>query len=420
MVNSQCFRPNYFRHAAVVTALFLFAGGALARGESNWPGWRGPRQDGHVSNAHLPVTWNADSVAWKAPLKGRGQSSPIIWGERIFLTSALDEGQKRMVFCLDRNSGKTLWESVVPWSGEPEKLHKMNSWATPSCVTDGKVVLAFFGRAGLHCYRVDGERLWSVDLGPFISPWGVASCPVLVDDMVIQNCDADEDAYICALDKQTGKILWRTPRPNKRGWSTPILVETAARRELVVNGDQGVTAYDPKTGKQLWFCKADRGRGTPTVTPGENRLYAICGLSGDMYAMTPGGEGDITAARVWHTPRRGGRDLPSPILIDNYLMVSNMAGVLTCYNAADGEKLWTGRLGGNYSATPIAANGATYFQDEAGVTAVVKAGPKLEIISRNSLNAPTGEIFRASLTPSEGQLFSRSDRTLYCIGQRQK
>ncbi|HVX63941.1 MAG TPA: PQQ-binding-like beta-propeller repeat protein [Pirellulales bacterium] len=403
----------------LVVAIIGWAG--ALRAETRWPRWRGPRGDGHSTETALPVQWGADAVAWKTDVPGRGQSSPIVWDERIFLTTASEDGLKRSIVCLNRADGSQLWEQSVPWQGESESLHKMNTWATPSCATDGKVVIAFFGRAGLHAYTVDGKHLWSNDLGSFDNPWGVAACPVLVGDLVIQNGDADTDAFIAAYNKQTGELAWRQPRPNHRGWSTPILVETDKGPELTVNGHAGVTAYDPQTGKQLWFCKSFNGRGEPTVTPGKGLVYVVNGLSGDVYSIQPGGEGDVTQSRMaWHTPRKVGRDLPSPILIDDYLIVVSMRGVGVCYNAINGEVIWQDRLGGNYSASPIAAGGLAYFLAEDGSTVVIKPGAKLEIVARNQLAPEADEIFRASPTPCEGQLLLRSDRALYCIGKRNK
>ncbi len=389
----------------------------------NWPRWRGPRADGHSADKAVPVTWDASNVAWKTPLPGRGQSSPVIWDNRIFLTTALDEGRKREVLCVDRTSGKIMWEQVVPWSGEPEGLHKMNSWASSTCVTDGRHVVAFFGRGGLHCYSVDGKRLWSKDLGRFDQtgqrniPWGTAACPVLVGDLVIQNCDNDVEGRLMAFNLQTGTLVWETDRPDHRGWSTPVLVQAGQRQELLLNGHESVTAYDPSTGKELWFCKSFNGRGEPTVTPGKDLVYLVNGLAGDIYAVKPGGEGDVTSTHMpWHTPRHTGRDLPSPILIDNYLLVSSLTGILTCYDSQTGKVLWTHRLDGQVSASPIAAKGLAYFQAEDGAVVVIDPATESKAVARNNVQASGDELFRASPAVYDGQIFLRSDKVLYCIG----
>lgn len=402
----------------------LIAAGDLMAGELpspvNWPRWRGPRGDGHAAATDLPVRWDASSIVWKTPLKGIGQSSPIVWGDRIFLTSALDQGRQRIVYCVDAADGSIKWEHVA-WKGEPEKIHDWNSWASATCATDGEVVVAFFGKGGLHAYALDGKPLWSRDLGPFESPWGTAACPVIVGDLVIQNGDADVNAFIMALDKKTGKTVWNTPRFNSRGWSTPILIEAAGRSELVLNGHNGVTAYDPATGSELWFCKSFNGRGEPTVTPAGKILCAVNGLAGDIYAITPGGKGDVTETRMaWHTGRRGGRDTPSPIAVDQYIVVVDMKGIATCYDADTGKEFWKERICDSISASPIAARGLAYFSDEKGQTVVIKPGPKLEVVSRNSMGTSANEMFRASLTPLGQKFLTRSNTVLYCIAGEKK
>jgi outer membrane protein assembly factor BamB len=385
--------------------------------DSNWPQWRGPLQDGHSADTRLPVEWSGENVVWKTPLPGIGQSSPVVWGDRIFLTSSLEEGRERLVFCVDRQTGKLLWQQSA-WKGQPEPTHDMNGWASATCATDGQIVVAFFGRGGIHAYTVEGKHLWSRDLGMFECPWGTAACPIIVGDLVIQNCDSDADAYITALDKQTGKEVWKTKRRDHRGWSTPIVIDSGKQRELVVNGHAGVQAYDPASGRELWFCQSFSGRGEPTVTPAGGLLCTVNGLTGDIYAVRPGGDGDVTASHMaWHTPRKGGRDTPSPIAIGEYIIVCDMSGVATCYQGKDGRVLWRERLGGKFSSSPIAANGLAYFINEAGRTLVIKPGAKLEIVAENELPAGKGELFRASPTPCDGQILLRSRSQLYCIGE---
>jgi outer membrane protein assembly factor BamB len=389
-----------------------------ARSESNWPRWRGPQQDGHSAEADLPVKWSNDNVVWKTSLPGIGQSSPIIWGDRIFLTSELEKGRERLVFCVDRKTGKLLWQQTA-WKGQPEPSHAMNGWASASCATDGEVVVAFFGRGGLHAYSVDGKPLWSHDLGRFESPWGVAACPIILDNLVLQNCDSDTNAFLAAFDKRTGSEIWRTRRRDYRGWSTPVVIDAGTRRELVLNGHEGVQAYDPATGRELWFCASTKGRGEPTVTPAGKDLVVVNGLTGgDIYSVRPGGDGDVTDSRMtWHTPRKGARDCPSPIVVGDYVIVPDMSGVVTCYSAADGHIYWKERLEGKHSGSPIAAGGLVYITNETGTTRVIRPGPKLEVIAENALTAGSDEIFRATPTPLGGQVFIRSTKMLYCIGR---
>lgn len=403
----------------VIHALFALAlafATHTAQAESAWPRWRGPEQNGHSTETDLPVKWSDANVAWKTELPGGGQSSPIIWGDRIFLTSALAQGKERLVLCVDRKTGKILWQQTA-WKGEPEKSHIMNGWASASCVTDGDVIIAFFGIGGLHAYSVDGKPLWSKDLGKFAGPWGTAACPILVDNIVVQNCDSDENAHLIALDKRTGKEMWRTRRRDYRGWSTPIEVNAGSRHELVLNGHEGVQGYDPATGRELWFCKSAMGRGEPTITPAGDGLCVVNGLKGgEIYSVRPGGSGDVTDSRViWHTPRRGARDTPSPIVVGDFLTVVDMDGTATCYSVADGHIYWKQRLEGKYSGSPFAAAGLAYFTNEDGKTMIIRPGPQFELVAENSITAGKNEIFRASPTPLDGQIFLRSTNMLYCI-----
>lgn len=400
----------------------LMAGLCLSMGSvdagPNWPRWRGPLENGHSTDVGLPVKFEAVDVVSNVSLKGVGQSSPVVWGEWIFLTSALNKGQQRVVFCVERASGKTLWEHVA-WTGEPEPSHIMNGWASATCVTDGEFVFAFFGKGGLHAYTVDGKPLWSKNLGTFESPWGVASCPIIVGDLLVQAGDSEKDAFIAAFDKKTGQQVWLTPRPNNRGWSSPIVVEVGGHQEIVLNGHSGVMAYDPQNGKQLWFCKSFNGRGEPTVTPAGGLLCTVNGLSGDVYAIKPGGSGDVTNSHMaWHTPRKGNRDCPSPIVIGDYMLVMDMKGIVTCYQPSSGKELWKHRIGGNFSASPIAANGLAYFIAEDGTVVVIKPGDSPDVVAESRIKGADGELFRASITPCEGQLLIRSTTNLYFVGKR--
>ncbi len=392
---------------------------AAIGGEGDWPQWRGPASDGHSAETNVPVKWDEKSVVWKTELPGSGQSSPVIAGDRIFLTTALESGRQRVVFCVDRKTGKIVWQETV-WTGTPEATHKMNGWASATCATDGQHVVAFFGKGGIHCFDVAGKKLWSKDLGKFDGPWGAGASPLIMDGLVIQNCDAQGEASLLALHLKTGNVVWQTPRdvPPRGGWSSPVLVNAGTHRELVLNGEEVVTGYDPNSGKKLWTCKAFNGRGEPTVTPGHGLIYVVNGKPGDFYALRPGGEGDITQSHMaWHTPRKSGRDQPSPIVVGEFVIVVSMDGLGFCYDATTGKELWKERLGGSFTSSPIAANGLAYLQDDAGKTTVIKPGPKLEVVAENTLPVTGSEVFRASLTPSRGQMFSRSDRTLYCLSK---
>jgi outer membrane protein assembly factor BamB len=400
-------------------AVVCFIGAtALAHGD-DWPSWRGPEGNGHSRESGLPTQWDAKSVVWTTVLPGEGQSSPVIWGDRIFLTTALEKGRQRVVLCIDRKKGAVLWQQVA-WTGTPEKSHQMNGWASATCATDGERVIAFFGKGGLHCYSIAGKKLWSRDLGTFPGEWGTSACPLIVGDLVIQNGDSTAGAFIVAVNKKTGEEVWKTPRLDcpRGGWSSPVLVDAGTHKEVVLNGETMVTGYDPDSGKVLWHCKSFNGRGEPTVAPGKGLVYVVNGLAGDVYAVKLGGSGDVTKSHIaWHTPRKGDRDQPSPILVGAYLLVADMGGICTCYDNTTGKIVWRERLHeGRYTASPIAAAGLVYFLSESGVTTVIEPGPTFKVVAENALPVQR-EMFRASLAPSQGQIFARSQTHLYCIGK---
>jgi outer membrane protein assembly factor BamB len=386
----------------------------------SWPRLRGSNGAGRApADATVPVKWDASSIVWKTELPGRGQSSPVVWGDRIFLTAAKDDGRERVVFAVDRGTGKLVWEQSA-WKGEPEKSHKMNGWATPTCATDGTHVWAWFGKAGVHCYTVGGKHVWSQQLGEFSTKnaRGVAASPAVVGDVLIVNGDSESDPFLFGLDKLTGKTLWKADRPAAEGYSTPVVVTAGGRTEVVLNGDSFVAAYDPATGKELWRCKAFAGRGEPMPAVGaDGTVYVVNGLPGDVYAVRPGGSGDVTKSHMaWHTRRNEGRDEPSPVVVGDYLLVANMGGILSCYDAKGGKELWKERIGkGSITAAPLAAGGKAYFTFEAGETVVVEPGPKANVVARNTVGPEQGELFRASLAPVGKHLFVRSDRVLYCV-----
>ncbi len=408
----------------LLVAVFVVSGSEYSlKAEDNWERFRGPTGTGHSVATNLPIKWDKGSVDWKTEMKGIGQSSPVNWGDKLFVTSASEDGKARHVYCVSAKDGKVLWEKTIKCSN-PEKNHKMNSWATPSCATDGERVIAFFGPAGIHCFDLEGKKMWSQDLGEFPGNWGVAASPVIFENLVIQNTDCTGPSALVALDKNTGKEVWNTKREDKPrgGWGTPILIDTEKGKQLVLNGEFGVRGYDPKTGKELWFCKAFNGRGAPVPDFANGLVYAVNGKPGDTYAVIPDGSGDVTDSKMkWHAKRPKGRDLPSPSVVGDYLVVVSMSGVVTCYDAKTGEMVSSEKLiekGGHFAASPLEMNGLLYVQSEdGGETFVIKPGKKLEIVSRNSLGADKKEIFRATLAPIGDRLYARSHTTLYSIGK---
>ena len=396
---------------------------AMALAEENWPRFGGTQGDFTTGEKGIPKDWAESDVKWRVDLGGVGQSVPVIWDNHLFVTTSeqLSDGKvARYVHCLNKVDGKTVWKQQAA-TGPGEPLHKMNTWATPSCATDGELVIAYFGPGGLHCYNVDGEHQWSLSPVKPSGAWGFAGSPIILGEHVIQNCDGEGKSFLLAVEKKTGKEVWRTERKEtpRGGWSTPIVIDTGERQELVLNGEFGVQGYDPATGEDLWYCQSFNGRGTPVPAWTHGVLVTVNGKPGDIYAVKPGGVGDVTDSHMaWHTKRGGGRDLPSPIAVGDYVFTVNMSGIATMYDAESGKELWKERLGGNFSATPFIADGLIYALDEEGTTHVIRPADKLDAVAKNSLGNRGDEIFRASATPNGGNIYIRSDRALYCVGPR--
>lgn len=407
-----------FRRVLIAVAMCSFGLSTLSssHAESNWPRWRGPNQDGHSTETGFPKKWDKSSIVWKKDLPGAGQSVPIIWENRIFLTAALRRGEERIVLCLDRKSGEIIWQKSV-WKGEPEASHTMNGWASPSCVTDGTHVWAFFGKGGgLFCFTLDGDLVWNKPLGSFPGPWGTAASPILVGELLIQNCDSDGEGFLLAVEKETGKEVWRTDREKIRGWSTPILIDVKGRKELVLQGHTGIRGYDPASGQEYWRTSGTKGRGTPTVTPADGLLYVVPGRGPATFAVRPGGTGDVTSSHIVWSATRKGRDLPSPIIVGKFVLVMSMkGGILSCYDSKTGKLHWQERIGGTFTASPVAYEGVVAFVSDEGPGLVVEPASEPKITECGSLGSDLEEIFRASITPSGGQLFVRSTKVLYCI-----
>jgi len=391
-----------------------------AQASEPWAQWRGPKGDGHVVEQSPPVQFTAKNVVWKTSLPGQGQSSPVLWDEHIFLTTALEAGRERVVLSVNRATGKIEWQQTA-WTGQPESSHQMNGWASATCATDGEHVYAFFGHGGgLFCYTKTGEKVWSKELGEFVGPWGTAACPILYENLVIQNCDSESNASLTAFDKLTGKVVWTSPREDFRGWSTPFLFHGHGEPQLVLNGHTGVRSYNPVSGQELWFCSSAVGRGEPTVTPdADGRLIVVNGLRGAVYAVAAKGTGDVSQSqRLWQFPRKTDRDLPSPAVVGNRLLIMSMKGILTCCDSTNGAIVWEERVGGNYSASPVVLGNVALFVSEAGEVVVIDPVGKDHIVARNSVGASDTEIFRSSLAADNDQWLLRSDKVLYCISER--
>jgi outer membrane protein assembly factor BamB len=401
---------------ALITLLALLIVSS-ARAE-DWPQWRGPRLDGTSTETNVPTHWSAtENIRWKTPIPGKGHSSPIVWGDRVFVTTCLEAQQKRMLLCIDRVSGKVLWQNEV-LKALLEHKNKLNSYASATPATDGKYVwVAFFQipKIELACYDFDGREIWRRSPGEFHSVHGFCSSPVLYQDLVILNCDQDSQAAcIAAFDKNTGEEKWRTARPNQtRSYCTPIIRDVAGREQLILSGSKCVASYDPETGKQFWIMDgpAEQFVASPVVTDG---LVFITGgfPTYHLVVINPDGEGNITDSKVvWHEHGSVASYVPSPIAAGDWFFVCSDGGLASCWEAKTGKELWKHRLGQHHSASPVSAGGNLYFPADNGDTYVFKAGPKFELVSQN----PLGEEVRASPAVSHNQLFIRGVQNLYCI-----
>ena len=419
--------PLSVSRAATLALLFptlLFA--------DNWPQFRGPDQ-GRTPETNLPVSWSAtENVRWKTPLPGPGHSSPIIWGDRIFLTAFRPESTGMMgrlmsrlgwpagqllVLSLDKQTGRVLWErEVVVDSIAP--LHSTNAPASPTPVTDGELVYVYFGQKGLTAFDFDGDVVWEKDLGPYPNEWGFASSPVLYRDKLILLSDSDAEDFLLAVYKTTGKDVWKTPRPNvERSWPVPVIWNVEGGDQIVVSGSHTVRAYDPENGREIWQVNGLTTWVAPTPVTAHGLLYVVSGGPGGSVGMAirPGGRGDITNTHVaWHYDRSTPY-IPSPVVLGDYFYMVRNGGIMTCLNARTGEEVWQERLpaSGDYYASLIAAEDRIYALSEDGEATVVAAGPEYQVLSSNSL----GERTMATPAVSDGEMFIRSDQTLFAIGR---
>lgn len=412
--------------------------------ESHWAQWRGPSGQGYSEDTRVPLTWGEkENVLWKTRLPGVGNSTPVVWGDRVFLTASSGNGDERYVLCVRASDGKVLWNRLASKGVPSGNTHSWNGYASASCATDGKYVFAFFGTPGLFCYDIEGQLVWKHTFGVFTSKagWGTAASPFLFEDLVIQNCDNDgagglpkganpEKAApmaLVALEKATGKVRWQTPRNQGRGFSTPRLVTTPSGRvDLVLNGPLGVWGYDPRTGKEVWHCKrtdpGDKARfGEPMPVSDASTLYAPSGRPGPFQAIRLGGTGDVTKShRVWQIVRKKHRDVSSQILWDGLIYAADSSAVLSCHDSKTGKVLFERPLGTRKKslASPVAVAGKLLFLLDDGETVVIEPGRTLKVVARNQLGDGKQLDFNASPAIAAGRLYLRSQSHLYCIGKK--
>lgn len=406
------------RYALLFTLLFAATPMAVA---GEWPGWRGPHGDGHSDEANVPTRWSdTENVAWKIEVPGKGHSSPVIWGDKLFLTTALEQDQKRVLLCLDRRTGRTLWERTVVTS-PLEKKHDLNSYASATPVTDGKHVwVSFFEQPKivLACFDLDGREIWRTSPGTFSSMHGFCSSPVLYGDTVILNGDQDADAYLVAFEKETGKERWRTDRPNKtRSYCTPIFFEHHGKPQMVLSGSKSVCAYEPDTGKPIWWMAGPTEQFVATLVYTDEILFVTGGFPDfHLLGVDPGGTGDVLKTHILWRDRKGASYVPSPIAAGHYFFIVSDNGIASCFEAKTGALKWKHRMGRRHSASAVAAGDNLYFLDDDGQTFVVKALPEYEPVGENALN----EAAFASPAISRGQIFIRTTGHLWCIGKQQQ
>ena len=393
--------------------ILIFSDAALAE---NWPGWRGPRGDGTSLEKNVPVRWSeTQNVVWKVSIPGKGHASPIVWGRHIFVITAIKEKKQRLLLCLDRKNGKILWQRVVLES-PLERINSLNSYASSTPATDGqRVYVSFLGRDKMYvaAYDFDGNMVWDVRPGVFSSMHGYCSSPVLWKDKVIVNGDHDGPSYIVALSRATGRTIWKTPRPNRtRSYCTPIIRQIHGRNQMVLSGTMCVASYDPDTGEQHWLIDGPTEQFVASLVYNGELLFMTCGFPKRfIQAIRPDGRGNVTDTHVLWQKDRDCSYVPSPIAFGPYFLVVADNGVATCFEAKTGKSCWRERLGPHYSASLVSANGLVYFLSDKGVMTVVKPGEKLEVVARNEL----GENTYASPAISDGQIFLRGAKHLYCI-----
>jgi len=433
---------------AVLMARFVFTLEA-----ENWPTWRGPDGNGICRETNLPLHWSTnENVRWRVPLPDRGNSTPIVWGNHVFVTQAVPKASRRTLMCFDRRDGKLLWQQGPIWT-EKDLTHDNNPYCSPSPVTDGERVLAWFGSAGVYCYDFAGRELWRRDLGRQSHVWGYAASPVLYGDLLILNFGPGQRSFIIALDKRTGKTVWQfdvPPIPPDAKWedfggnakeskqqgyntvaeisgscSTPLVVRTDGGDELVVALELRVQALSPKTGEPLWRCEGHNtcaysspffGDGLVVVTESGFRNCAM--------AIRPGGRGNVTAThRLWHfNPPNSKACIGSGVIFQDRIYQVTGMGFAQCLDLQTGRTLWDERLTGTGAqnsswSSPVLAGDRLYVPNQNADVFVLRVGPKFECLATNSIG---GEAMNASLAVSDGDVFIRTHKRLWCISEPRK
>jgi outer membrane protein assembly factor BamB len=438
-----------------VLICLLFSSITFAQAQ-NWPSFRGSNASGAADSQNPPTAWDAEksvNVVWKTPIPGLAHASPIVWGDRLFVVTAISsapQGKFRhglygdvdsdkdlskhtwKIYCLDKKTGQVLWEQVASEGVPKVKRHMKSSHASATPATDGRYVVAFFGSEGLFCYDTSGKLVWKQDLGVLESgwffdadyQWGMASSPIIYKDLAIVQCDVQKGSFIAAFDLKTGKQVWRTSRDEIPSWGSPTIFESKGRAMVVTNATKRIRGYDPLTGKEVFELSGNSEVTVGTPVTGHDLVFVTAGYPPiqPIYAIRATAAGDITLAEgkesnehiAW-SKKRGGTYMPTPLLYGDHLYTCSNNGVLTCYEAKTGERIYQQRIGdkgGAFTASPVAADGRLYLASEDGEVYVLKAGPKYELIATN----PMGEVLMATPAISEGMIFIRSLTHVYAVG----
>jgi len=395
--------------AAVALSVVTSAPGA----ERQWARFRGPGGQGRTRAVGLPLEWDQQrNVVWRRELSGQGNSSPVIWGNRIFLTSAQDKGLHREVVAIDRESGEVLWTRAFDSPQRDAMVRPKNGYASATPVVDGERLIAFLGSAGIVCLDLDGTVLWHHELPPFRILHGPAASGVLYKDRVIFIQDqSSADSIMIALDKRTGKLLWQRSRTRAMGWSTPVVVRVGDHDELIYPGNRTVKGYDPRSGEELWSLGGPTREVVPSIVVGTDLIYSASGRNGPTLALRPGGRGDVTATHLAWRAVRGGPHVPSPVFYERRLYTVNDTGIATCLDAESGKLVWQKRIRDRFSASPLEAEGRLYCASESGVVYVLATGEQFKVLAQNDLGSP----ILASPAALDGRLFIRTAEALYSI-----
>lgn len=411
------------KHAILLIVWMILP--ALCRGEG-WSEFRGPTGQGHVLDGALPTTWSKEkNVVWKREIAGNGWSSPVVTGGRVYLTSAVPDGQQNdqslRAICVDADSGKVLWDKeVFRQDGKTApRIHSKGTHANPTPLFDGDKLYVHFGHQGSACLDRDGNIVWKSTEVKYKPVHGNGGSPILTDKAMIFSCDGSDQQFIVALSRADGKVLWKTDRkstaPKRFSFSTPLLIEVNGQKQVISPASNAVIAYDADKGTEIWRVRYEGYSVIPRPVFGNGLIFLSSSYdSPTLLAIKPDGKGDVTATHIAWSNKKGAPHTPSPILVGDELYTVSDQGIATCWNAKTGEVHWQQRLTGNYSASPVFADGKVYFQTEQGTGYVVKAGKKFEQIAKNEM----GERTLASYGAMKGALFLRTDKALYKIQER--